>query len=58
MEFAMLESAEMLGSRVESWFGDTLEGSTGRLAKLGQAVVPDVELGYHFCYGNVDMIGR
>jgi hypothetical protein len=30
---------------------DPWDGIVERLARLGQAVPPDVELGYHFCYG-------
>ena len=33
------------------WFTPPREGIIERLARLGNAVHPAVELGYHFCYG-------
>jgi hypothetical protein len=42
---------------VEGWipspFADSLEASVQRLARLGNAVPHDVELGFHMCYGDL-----
>lgn len=34
------------------WFADAMGGILDRLEALGRAVPKDVELGYHFCYGD------
>ncbi len=34
------------------WFPDTQSGIETRLIRVGERVPPDVELGYHFCYGS------
>ena len=34
------------------YFDDTQSGIAGRLARLGDAVPQEVELGYHLCYGD------
>ena len=36
------------------WFDDPKNGIVDRLARLGKAVLPGVELGYHLCYGSQD----
>lgn len=45
-EFAMLEGA------VHVWFDDVRSGIFERLLRLGRHVPPEVELGYHLCYGD------
>lgn len=35
------------------WFGDVKGGILERLLRLSRQVPPDVELGYHLCYGDV-----
>jgi hypothetical protein len=45
-EFAMLEGA------VAVWFADVRAGILERLVRLGNHVPPEVELGYHLCYGD------
>jgi len=47
-EFAMLDGA------IAVWFGDVRAGIVDRLLRLGRRVPPDVELGYHLCYGDED----
>lgn len=39
---------------VTLWFDDPLKGIVQRFARLGNAVAPDVELGFHLCYGSQD----
>jgi hypothetical protein len=39
---------------VTQYFGDPMQGYLKRLVELGKAVSPDVELGYHLCYGSQD----
>ena len=39
---------------VTPWFEPKLEGVVERLARLGAATRPGVELGYHLCYGSQD----
>jgi SAM-dependent methyltransferase len=46
-EFAMLERVFPV------WFADVKGGILERLLRLSRHVPPDVELGYHFCYGDV-----
>ncbi len=46
-EFGMLEGA------FPAWFDDVKSGILERLLRLSRQVPPDVELGYHFCYGDV-----
>ncbi|MDQ5832475.1 MAG: hypothetical protein M3550_05370, partial [Actinomycetota bacterium] len=45
-EFAMLDGA------IAVWFGDVRAGILKRLLRLGALVPPEVELGYHLCYGD------
>lgn len=45
-EFAMLEGA------VHVWFPDVQAGILERLLRLSRHVPPEVELGYHLCYGD------
>ena len=45
-EFAMLDGA------IAVWFGDVRAGIVERLLRLGALVPPEVELGYHLCYGD------
>jgi hypothetical protein len=45
-EFAMLDAA------IAVWFGDVHAGILERLLRLGAQVPPEVELGYHLCYGD------
>ena len=45
-EFAMLDGA------IAVWFGDVRAGILERLLRLGRQVPPEVELGYHLCYGD------
>src|SRR5690606_33349443 len=37
---------------IPAYFPDHEAGVAARLARLGEAVPEDVELGYHFCYGS------
>ncbi len=46
-EFGMLEGVFPV------WFEDVRGGILERLLRLSRNVPPDVELGYHFCYGDV-----
>src|SRR5215470_16767158 len=46
-EFGMLEGVFPV------WFEDVRAGILERLLRLSRQVPPDVELGYHFCYGDV-----
>src|SRR5206468_3685495 len=46
-EFAMLEGLFPV------WFEDVKGGILERLLRLSRRVPPDVELGYHLCYGDV-----
>jgi len=46
-EFGMLEGVFSV------WFEDVRAGILERLLRLSRQVPPDVELGYHFCYGDV-----
>jgi ubiquinone/menaquinone biosynthesis C-methylase UbiE len=46
-EFGMLEGVFAV------WFDDVKSGILERLLRLSRHVPPDVELGYHFCYGDV-----
>ena len=48
---ACLEIFVLEGLR-EAYFSDPFTGCVERLAALGDAVPPAVELGYHFCYGD------
>ena len=45
-EFAMLDGA------IAVWFGDVRAGILERLLRLAALVPPEVELGYHLCYGD------
>jgi len=46
-EFGMLEGVFPV------WFDDVKGGILERLLRLSRHVAPDVQLGYHFCYGDV-----
>ncbi|MGH7402724.1 MAG: class I SAM-dependent methyltransferase, partial [Candidatus Rokuibacteriota bacterium] len=46
-EFGMLEGVFPV------WFDDVKGGILERLLRLARHVPPDVQLGYHFCYGDV-----
>jgi SAM-dependent methyltransferase len=46
-EFGMLEGVFPV------WFDDVKGGILERLLRLSRHVPPDVQLGYHFCYGDV-----
>jgi ubiquinone/menaquinone biosynthesis C-methylase UbiE len=46
-EFGMLEGVFPV------WFEDVKGGILERLLRLARHIPPDVELGYHFCYGDV-----
>ena len=46
-EFASLEGVR------RSYYQDPWPDIVSRLTRLGQAVPPDVELGYHLCYGDL-----
>jgi hypothetical protein len=46
VEFALLEGV------FPAWFADVRDQIVERLLRLGNAVPPDVELGYHLCYGD------
>ena len=46
-EFAMLAGAFPV------WFGDVKGGILERLVRLSREIPPDVQLGYHFCHGDV-----
>ena len=46
-EFGMLEGVFPV------WFDDIKGGILERLLRLSRCVPPDVQLGYHFCYGDV-----
>jgi SAM-dependent methyltransferase len=46
-EFGMLDGA------FPAWFDDVKSGILERLLRLSRQIPPDVELGYHFCYGDV-----
>ena len=48
---ACLEIFILEGLR-DAYFPDPFRGCIARLAALGNAVPPAVELGYHFCYGD------
>lgn len=50
LEFSLLEQVGYFGPSL-AWFEPIMGGIIERLAKLGEAVHPGVELGYHFCYG-------
>jgi ubiquinone/menaquinone biosynthesis C-methylase UbiE len=45
-EFGMLEG------ELPAWFGDIKAGVLERLIRLSRAVPADVELGFHYCYGD------
>jgi methionine synthase II (cobalamin-independent) len=53
MEIAFLEGAELYGQDLKPWFDPVFDGIVHRLLRLGKAVCTDVELGYHFCYGDM-----
>src|SRR2546428_276832 len=46
-EFGMLEGVFPV------WFEDVKGGILERLLRISRRVPPDIELGYHFCYGDV-----
>ena len=51
-DVAFIEGEEFFG---RPWFPHpTLTGTVKRLAGLIDAVAPDVEVGMHFCYGDID----
>jgi hypothetical protein len=58
LEFGMLDEAVIRGFRITTWFGDThdqvLAGVVARAVRQAAAVPPDVEVGYHLCYGDVE----
>ena len=39
---------------VRPWWAEPKPGVVERLVRLGNAVAPDVEMGYHLCYGSQD----
>lgn len=41
-----------LGERFKPWFENVREGIIERLVELAENVKGDVELGFHFCYGD------
>jgi hypothetical protein len=43
---------EGMGGLFTAWFEPVQEGIVERLERLGAGVPDDVELGYHFCYGD------
>ena len=46
VEFAVLEGL------MPTWFEDAEDGIVAMLAALGYRVPAEVEMGYHFCYGD------
>ena len=48
------EDPEKTASYVEPWFPNPKAGVIDRYVRLGNAVAPDVELGYHLCYGDLN----
>jgi ubiquinone/menaquinone biosynthesis C-methylase UbiE len=46
-EFGMLEGVFPV------WFEDVKGGILERLLRISRRIAPDIELGYHFCYGDV-----
>jgi len=46
LEFAMLEGI------TDSWFGEVRSGVLERLLRLSRHIPPEVELGFHLCYGD------
>ena len=46
LEFSMLEGV------AQPWFSEVRAGVLERLLRLSRAVPPDVELGFHLCYGD------
>ena len=51
-EFSMLEGD------LPAWFPDVKRGILERLIRLSRLIPPDVELGFHFCYGDGKDVGR
>lgn len=51
-EFAFLEGVTY-GKEAEPWFEDVWAGTTDRLARQVNRVPADVEVGVHFCYGDI-----
>ena len=51
IDFAMLEG---LGKFFTRWFAHVKEGIVERILRLTKAVDPDVELGFHLCYGSIN----
>jgi len=48
LEFALLE-----GVWVEPWFSPLKQGILDRWHRLTAAVKPDIDMGFHFCYGDI-----
>jgi ubiquinone/menaquinone biosynthesis C-methylase UbiE len=48
----------MLDGDLPAWFPDVKGGILERLIRLSRLVPPDVELGFHFCYGDGKDAGR
>jgi ubiquinone/menaquinone biosynthesis C-methylase UbiE len=51
-EFGMLEG------EVPVWFADARRGVVARLVTISDLVPPDVELGFHFCFGHDEQTPR
>jgi ubiquinone/menaquinone biosynthesis C-methylase UbiE len=51
-EFGMLEGD------LPVWFGDVKGGILERLLRISRLVPPGVELGFHFCHGHDEQVGR
>src|SRR5213079_1818874 len=51
-EFGILEGD------VPVWFPDVEAGILDRLVRIGRLVPPDVELGFHFCFGHDETTPR
>jgi len=57
VEFQIIEQADYVArgkGAIEAWWGDTWEGLTARAAEQAGQVPPDVELGFHLCYGDAN----
>ena len=54
MEIGMLERGNFYGLiELKPWFEPMLDGILERLARMAESVDEDVELGFHFCYGEM-----
>jgi hypothetical protein len=55
VEFALLEATNIRSHHaIGAWFDDVMGGIVERAVRQAAAVPPDVELGYHLCYGDVE----